>query len=164
MVRKLVMLLLLSVSIGNSCNKQTIEDPFTGDSTVLLNGESFNFRMNAILRDKKFSIHMAHLINGSVRMETGFHDIPAAPGSYAISGGYLSTLLGGDVALDDYNIFNNSINELAVTAINAEKNELTGTYTLAFIRDTTFGPKRDIFPDTMYFTQGSFKVRYEERF
>lgn len=143
-----------------------------GKSTVLLSGTLLELDLDASLQSSgRFHFIFEH-INGAgrIRFEMPLRSVLSVTGSYIIKENvpgapYTSlTTLDNDLALDEYVLLENEDNTVSLTEIDTTKQIVCGTFQITFVRDTLLSAiKKDIFPDTIRLTEGTFEAPYEKK-
>lgn len=162
---------LLFFLILGGCEK---DKSFEGKSSVLLEGTHLKLGLTVMLREEaRFHFYVTYVNEeGRTRFESVIYNVPAKIGDYTVNkenipgspySPYLFTM-DADLGLDDYLLLEGGNNTISLTEINSAEQIVRGTFQLTFVRDTLLSAiKKDIFPDTIRLTDGTFETPYEKK-
>lgn len=159
-----------------SCNKEKEgSEEFVGSMTALKNGVYWKSvpRNDLTLEDSALAVG-SHVYNekgyereviifGGLPLEVGTYEVETSEYHYGpgyIQAWYGTSIDGGDVAGEEYNILNDSAYYNSIEISKVENQEVWGHFNITFFRDTTRGDPTS--PDTLLFEDGSFHVKYSE--
>lgn len=159
-----------------SCNKEREgREKFVGSMTALKNGEYWESvpRNDLTLEDSALAVG-SHVYNekgyerevmifGGLPLEVGTYEVETSEYHYGpgyIQAWYGTSIDGGDVAGEEYNVLKNSVYSNSIEITDVEGREVWGHFNLSFVRDKSHGDPAS--PDTLHFKKGSFHVIYSE--
>ena len=174
---KLLCLFLVLGFIGlTACQKKSTPGLFWGTASVNFNGSPVLPNIRADQNEphhQGIDLHLLFEKTPPGRSGNLFiYKVPFAEGHYALtdtevrdidslSGASFTTLIGGDVVDDFYDLLESEVeNEVVIEKI--EDRELWGTFKATFVKDTTYGEGSTISPDTIILDSGRFHTRLFE--
>lgn len=163
---------LLFFLILGGCEKDDSQP--IGKGFALIKSNQLEFETGALLSPSSNKFNFIFVLKneaGRVRIEMPIDNVPAEIGDHALarndgkgnSYAYFFTM-DADLGLDDYLLLEGGNNTVSLTEINSAEQTVRGTFQLTFVRDTLMSAiKKDIFPDTIRLTDGTFETPYEKK-
>ncbi|MFP4025537.1 MAG: DUF6252 family protein [Thiohalospira sp.] len=183
-MRNIIILILLSIFsfVSNSCEKEENNNPEIPEwgewskITALKNGEIWKASSVAIIDNNKDSVTIqANVLNSSGywRESLKLRCVPIKEGLFTvyrriytndtkISATYTTFSDDGDVVEDRFVVLESQNNYIEIKQVDLTNMEMSGTLQITFVRDSLDTVDNPSLGDTIFFTDGKFRLKIVE--